>query len=76
MNQRMSGDIQLLQDGGPVDASVNLIRKKSAELDPNDFRAHSESDSIPAEQLDDLMAMLAQKQYVPSSGRCSQYPFA
>ena len=76
MNQRMCGDIQLVQDGGPVDAAVSKIRRKSDEQNPKDFEASSAQDQIPSEQLDDLMAMLEQKQYLPSSGRSSQYPFA
>ena len=55
----MSGDIQLIQDGGPVDAAVNTIRRKSDEQDPKDFEAATAQDQIPSEQLDELMEMLA-----------------
>ena len=80
----MSGDIQLLQDRGPVDASVDLIRRKSAQLDPNDYRAQPESDAAPAEQLQAMTAQLQMKQLVPTGQRnpselqqsMGMYPFA
>lgn len=77
MNQRMAGDIQLIQDGGPVDAAVTSIRRKANQQNPADF-ATSTSAGVSQEDINQLLADLQMKQVVPSVNQQGYgiYPFA
>ena len=77
MNQRMCGDIQLVNDGGAVDRSVDIIRRKSDEQNPADFAASSTA-GVSQEEINQLIAELQLKQQVPMGNQQGYgiYPYA
>ena len=77
MNQRMCGDIQRVQDGGPVDAAVASIRRKSDQQNPADFAASSVA-GVSQEEINQLIAELQLKQQVPMGNQQGYgiYPYS
>ena len=78
MNQRMCGDIQLVNDGGAVDKSVEMIRRKSDEQNPADFAASSSSAGVSQEEINQLIAELQMKQQIAMGNQQGYgvYPYA
>lgn len=77
MNQRMCGDIQLIQDGGAVDESVDIIRRKSNQQNPADFEA-SGSAGVSQEEINALVAELQSKMGIEMGNEQGYgvYPYA
>lgn len=77
MNQRMCGDIQLVNDGGAVDKSVDIIRRKSNQQNPTDFEASSVA-GVSQEEINQMLAELQMKQQVPMGNEQGYgvYPYA
>ena len=77
MNQRMCGDIQLINYGGAVDKSVDIIRRKSDQQNPKDFEATAPA-GVSQEDINQLIAKLQLKQQVPMGNQegYGLYPYA
>ncbi len=73
----MCGDIQLLHDNGPVDLSVEMIRRKASQQNPKDFEA-SATAGVSQEEINQLIAELQLKQTVPMGNQQGYgvYPYA
>ena len=76
MNQRMCGDIQRVQDGGPVDVAVGSIRRKADAQDPRDFEATASSADVSKEDIQQMLADLQMKQMGYRSNETNVYPYA
>ena len=80
MNQRLAGDIQKLNDGGPENLSVELIRRKDAQLDPRAFEAtwQASSNKPSAQEVNAMIQELMLKQQIPMGTQpgTAVYPYA
>jgi len=80
MNQRMSGDIQNVQGIPAVDRAVEMIKRKSDQLDPREFQATWTASSAKpsAEEVNQVIEELMQKQKIPMGTQpgTAVYPYA
>ena len=77
MNQRMCGDIQMIQGNGAVDKSVEAIRRKSNQQNPRDFEASAVA-GVSQEAINQVLAELQMKQQIPMGNEqgYGTYPYA